>query len=613
MATRNIYPSQDGDAAGLNTRLPSRLPAGWLLAGSPEARAYYNSLPDPNEIEPVSGNPYGINYGRWRPQIYDALAPASQRGGPSSYVEGDNGNVVINQGTWEPANDIWSQSGAVNYAYNPQTHDIVGVDANGNLMPGVGYNAAPNDQAFWNAGMLAAGVVGGAVAGWAGAGGAGADAAAMADSVYAGSSAGSIGSTGATEAAAAAGGAGAGALPTAATDATLSQVAAPTMGATPAGPAAASGSWLSMSAADAAKLALATYGITQSASAQDDARDAMNRQNELADEAQRNQMSILDQQMALVREVLDFNRQSYEEQRARQAELDVLNKEVVGLNLDLARKNAARADETHDFYMNVGRPMVQRTFDDANNWDSAQELNNVSARARASVQKEFDASQQQNNRMLARMGIAPNSGRFAALNNQIAMQRASGITGATTAAVEGRKKEAVGLRQQASNLAQGFPAQSLGQGAQASGTSSNATNVAADNANRALTTASTALAGMGQGAGIMGNVANGYGNIVNQANSNAYNQASISSANAAGWGNLAGWALSGLNLADGGKVEGPGTGTSDSVPAVNVDNGQQIRLSNGEYVIPADVVKALGTRHFDGLIKKYHKPVNVRG
>lgn len=195
-----------------NALTNAALPAGWLLAGSPEARAYYNSLLDPNEIDPVSGNPYGINAGRWRPDIYNALAPISERRAPrqDSYISGDN-EIVNYLPTWsDPGPDLWEQGGAVNYAYNPQTHDMVGVDANGNLMPGVGYNAAPNDQAFWNAAMLAAGVVGGATAGWAGAGGAGADAAAMADSVYAGSSAGSIGGTGATEAAAAAGGAGAG-------------------------------------------------------------------------------------------------------------------------------------------------------------------------------------------------------------------------------------------------------------------------------------------------------------------------------------------------------------------------------------------------------------------
>lgn len=48
--------------------------------------------------------------------------------------------------------------------------------------------------------------------------------------------------------------------------------------------------------------------------------------------------------------------------------------------------------------------------------------------------------------------------------------------------------------------------------------------------------------------------------------------------------------------ADGGKVEGPGTGTSDSVP---------IRVSTGEYVVPANVVRMKGKEFFDSMLEKY--------
>jgi len=48
--------------------------------------------------------------------------------------------------------------------------------------------------------------------------------------------------------------------------------------------------------------------------------------------------------------------------------------------------------------------------------------------------------------------------------------------------------------------------------------------------------------------------------------------------------------------AEGGKVKGPGTGTSDSVP---------IRVSTGEYVIPANVVRMKGKEFFDSMLEKY--------
>jgi hypothetical protein len=50
------------------------------------------------------------------------------------------------------------------------------------------------------------------------------------------------------------------------------------------------------------------------------------------------------------------------------------------------------------------------------------------------------------------------------------------------------------------------------------------------------------------------------------------------------------------NAAEGGKVVGPGTGKSDSVP---------INVSQGEYVIPAHVVKMKGKEFFDSMLEKY--------
>ena len=66
----------------------------------------------------------------------------------------------------------------------------------------------------------------------------------------------------------------------------------------------------------------------------------------------------------------------------------------------------------------------------------------------------------------------------------------------------------------------------------------------------------------------------------------------------------------GIGFADGGRVRprgfvvGPGTETSDSIPA---------RLSAGEYVLPADTVKAVGVDQLDALREATHKPVKGEG
>lgn len=52
------------------------------------------------------------------------------------------------------------------------------------------------------------------------------------------------------------------------------------------------------------------------------------------------------------------------------------------------------------------------------------------------------------------------------------------------------------------------------------------------------------------------------------------------------------------------ELVGPGTGTSDSIPAV-IDGKRPAALSSGEFVIPAHVVRAKGTEFFDKLIAQY--------
>ena len=71
--------------------------------------------------------------------------------------------------------------------------------------------------------------------------------------------------------------------------------------------------------------------------------------------------------------------------------------------------------------------------------------------------------------------------------------------------------------------------------------------------------------------------------------------------NSAGTGEGGGATADSVSAKDGGKIRGPGTGTSDSIP---------IRVSDGEFIIPADVVEAMGVPFFEKLITKHHTPVN---
>lgn len=56
---------------------------------------------------------------------------------------------------------------------------------------------------------------------------------------------------------------------------------------------------------------------------------------------------------------------------------------------------------------------------------------------------------------------------------------------------------------------------------------------------------------------------------------------------------------------NGGMLQGPGTGRSDSIGTQNLSTGGPVKVSNGEYVIPEHVVRAKGRDFFDALLRRY--------
>jgi hypothetical protein len=56
---------------------------------------------------------------------------------------------------------------------------------------------------------------------------------------------------------------------------------------------------------------------------------------------------------------------------------------------------------------------------------------------------------------------------------------------------------------------------------------------------------------------------------------------------------------------NGGLLQGPGTGRSDSIGTVNESTGQPVKVATGEYVIPEHVVRAKGRDFFDALLRRY--------
>jgi hypothetical protein len=375
-------------------------------------------------------------------------------------------------------------------------------------------------------------------------------------------------------------------------------------------------------------------GVIGAAAGADSSRRAVNTQADIARAQLDSADKALDAQVKAGDELMAFNKQVYAEGKERQVGVDALNTKVINQQMGIAQENADRSKDSYDFYTQHGRPVVQQSLDDAKNFDSAEEITAARGRATADVAQAQANSQAQNQRSLQRMGINPNSGKFLAMQQRLQQGNSAQLAGAANQAEDSRRIGAIQLRQSASNMAQGIP----GQAAQAGALGVNAGS-AAGNANNQGATQNLALSGqalnsMAQGANVFGNAASGYSNLYGAASNSMNNLAQQGAQSQAGWGQLAGMGLSlfkpsgtggggagrsatdlGMddftNYADGGKVHGPGTGTSDSVQAVNGDTGQRINLSNGEFIVSADVVRKLGTAHFEKLQEKYHTPVNV--
>jgi hypothetical protein len=126
--------------------------------------------------------------------------------------------------------------------------------------------------------------------------------------------------------------------------------------------------------------------------------------------------------------------------------------------------------------------------------------------------------------------------------------------------------------------------------------------------------AGSMLGGASSSFGTSGNI---YGQEFNARMQGYQAQQESSSAMWGGIGKIAGAAFGGGGgvasfLADGGKAKRLGRGGKVSGPGGPVDDKIPAMLSDGEYVLPADTVRAVGVKKLDKLVKKTHTPAAVQ-
>ena len=269
--------------------------------------------------------------------------------------------------------------------------------------------------------------------------------------------------------------------------------------------------------------------------------------------------------------------------------------DIMAWNWDNAVKDRRRYEQQY-------QPIEDALIRDFESYASPQRIEREAGRAQAQYQQVADAQRRNMQQRLEGYGIDPSQTRSQALDRDARVQEAAQVAAAGNTARE--RTEAMGrvLRGEAINIGRGMPSQALA----ASGQSLQAGPAANANIGSAIgtgaSTMGTGQSWMQQGMSGLAGAANvhsqGYQNQLAGYSTQSGTQQMAGQLIGAGMGAAAMMANKGGAIPEGaGVTQGvPGRPKDyDDVPAV---------LTEGEYVIPADVVRAKGTEFFDKLINK---------
>lgn len=333
-------------------------------------------------------------------------------------------------------------------------------------------------------------------------------------------------------------------------------------------------------------------------------------------------------------EIGRMNQQTAREQLDWAREQDTANRDLLQQVLDIQlpamreQFDTAQADRAR--YEENYRPFEEAWAEEAKNYDTPERRERERGGAIADVNSQFDAGRRNALQRLEGYGVDPSTTRNQALDVGVRTQQAMAQAAAATSSdrrVEGTgralQSDVINLGRGALSNAAGFYGAAVGAGSAAQGNALNTTQSGAGAVQSSLGFSNAALSGYGQSA-----------NIQNSGFQNEMSVFNAEQAQTAGMLSAAG-GIAGMFMADGGEVEGVPTGAiaaqgRQGDPRYGVpqqgqeftDDGQvqgpgdgsgiddrvPAQLSEGEFVIPADVVRKKGEEFFEKLIEQYHTP-----
>jgi hypothetical protein len=319
----------------------------------------------------------------------------------------------------------------------------------------------------------------------------------------------------------------------------------------------------------------------------------------------------------IAREQMDMGKEQFEWSKQNAAADRAMLQPIFDQQMRIADSQETRSQEQYDFWKQHYQPLEQKITDEALRFNTDAERERMAGQAGADVEQAYAAQRAQNARDLSRYGINPNSSTALRAAGTLGDEEALAKAGAMNQSRQQAKAMGMAMAADAANMGRGLSGQSnsaaalaLQAGQAGQGNVSNQTQNAV---------ASRGLGNANFGMAIQGNQS--AGNLYNSDFATRMQgfgtQAQMSNQRMSTVGSLAGMGMA--MMRDGGST-GPGSvGHLSSVaksrkaglvrgPGGPVDDQIEARLSNGEFVIPEDVVRKKGQEFFEKLVQKYHTP-----
>lgn len=309
---------------------------------------------------------------------------------------------------------------------------------------------------------------------------------------------------------------------------------------------------------------------------------------EIAAQVAREQLAWAREQYAMDREVLD---------------------RVLAVMLPTMELEANEAAQLRQRYNTIFQPIEDELIREAREFASPERIELEASKASAEAAMAFQQRRLAAAQALEQFGVDPSQTRARALDAQMNVQQA-----ATQAALANQARtntENIGraMRGEAINIGKGLPANVAG----AYGTAIEAGRTGLRGALETTTTGASTMGTPVQWSDLQARNLAGWGNTITAGYQNQLAAWNAAQQNRSGLGSALG-TIAGIGaraLLQGtkpwifGAFKQGGALPDDPRDPDGTRDGYAIRVSGGEYVVPASVVRRLGTEHFDRLVRKY--------